>query len=108
MSDVSGTGGSDVEDTKPTPSADQRKRMLAEAIQRQVVQGGRVESQSDFQAVVVSGQRPNHTLHAILTLFTCGFWGIVWIVIAFTGGERRTMITVDDYGNLLVQQLGKS
>jgi hypothetical protein len=84
---------------------EQRKRVLADSIQREVVQGGRVESQSEFQAVIVYGHRPNHTLHAIVTLFTCGLWGIVWIVIALTGGEKRKMITVDDYGNPLVQQL---
>jgi hypothetical protein len=84
---------------------EQRKKVLADAIQREVVQGARVESQSEFQAVTVLGHRPNHTLHAIITFFTCGLWGIVWIVIALTGGEKRTMITVDDYGTPLVQRL---
>jgi hypothetical protein len=88
-------------------SPDERKKLLAESIQREVVQGARVESQSEFQAVMVKGERPNHTLHAIITLFTCGLWGIVWIVIGLTGGERRTMVVVDEYGNALVQNLGK-
>lgn len=91
--------------TTDRKTEEQRKKALAEAIQREVVQGGRVESQSDFQAVLVRGQRPNHTLHAIITIFSCGLWGIVWIIVALTGGEKRTMITVDDYGNSLHQRL---
>jgi hypothetical protein len=88
-------------------SEDQRRKLLAEAIQREVVQGARVQSQSEFQAVMVKGERPNHTLHAIITFFTCGLWGFVWIVIALTGGEKRTMVTVDEWGNSMVQNLGK-
>jgi hypothetical protein len=36
-----------------------------------VTQGGRVESQSDFDAVIANGKEVNHVLHAILTVFTC-------------------------------------
>jgi hypothetical protein len=111
MSDIEGPG---TEGSQPQPSAEgevrstqDRKKILADAIQREVVQGGRIQSQAEFQAVLVKGERPNHTVHAIVTIFTCGLWGIPWIVISLTGGERRTMITVDDYGNALVQQLGK-
>lgn len=25
-------------------------------------------------------EEPNHILHAIITLFTCGLWAVVWIV----------------------------
>jgi hypothetical protein len=42
-----------------------------------------------------------------LTIFTCLLWGIVWIVVASTGGERRELLSVDEYGNILYQQLGK-
>lgn len=33
----------------------------------------------------------NHPLHATLTVFTCGLWGIVWIVAAIVG--RKTTVT---------------
>jgi hypothetical protein len=47
----------------------------------------------------------NHILHLILTLVTCGVWAIVWIVLAFVGGERRIALNVDDYGNVLRQEM---
>ena len=50
----------------------------------------------------------NHTLHAILTIFTCLLWGIVWAIIAATGGEKRQMVVVDEFGNVLWQKLGKA
>jgi len=31
--------------------------------------------------VLARAETPNHVLHAILTLFMCGLWGIVWIII---------------------------
>lgn len=86
-------------------SADERKQLLAQTIQTQVAGGARVESQSDFQAVVVRGHRPNHTLHFIVGLFTLGIWWLVWIGIAIFGGEKRKMITVDEFGNVTVQKL---
>ena len=79
--------------------------MLAQAVQSDVVKGGRVESQQDFQAVVVFGKPVNHVLHLILTLVTCGIWGIVWIALAIFGGENRVMVVVDEYGNVLRQKL---
>jgi uncharacterized protein DUF2510 len=88
-------------------SADERKAMLAQQVQQAVGRGLRIESQSDFQAVLVEGKPVNHTLHAILTIFTCLLWGIVWAVIAGTGGERREMIVVDEFGNIQHQKLGK-
>lgn len=88
-------------------TGDERKAMLAQQVQQAVGRGLRVESQSDFQAVLVEGKPVNHTLHAILTVFTCLLWGIVWAVIAGTGGEKREMIVVDEFGNVQHQRLGK-
>jgi Protein of unknown function (DUF2510) len=88
-------------------SNDERKAMLAQQVQQAVGRGLRIESQSDFQAVLIEGKPINHTLHAILTIFTCLLWGIVWAVIAGTGGERREMIVVDEFGNIQHQKLGK-
>lgn len=110
MTEVSGSGGE--EGTPQSPSSGvipdaERKRMLAEAIQRQVVQGGRIESQSEFQAVVVHGQPVNHTLHVLLAIFTCGLWLIPWLVLGVVGGEKRTLVSIDEYGNALTQDLGK-
>ena len=83
---------------------EERKAILAQQIQMAVVQGGRVESQSDNIAVVVRGKPVNHLLHFLIGVFTCGLWWIAWLVIAITGGEKRQMITVDEFGNVLVQR----
>lgn len=87
---------------------DERRNILAQQIQMSAARGLRVENQDRYQAILVEGQPVNHVLHAILTLATCGIWGIVWAVIAATGGEKRHLITVDEYGNVTHQRLGKS
>ena len=84
---------------------EERKELLARTLQGQLAQGSRIESQSDFQAVVVKGKPLNNTLHLILTLVTLGTWGIVWIALAIFGGEKRSMVTVDEYGNAAVQKI---
>jgi pyruvate/2-oxoglutarate dehydrogenase complex dihydrolipoamide acyltransferase (E2) component len=99
-------GGSEVSATRRT--ADERKVILSQQLQTAAARGLRIESQSDFQAVLVEGKPVNHTLHAILTIFTCLLWGIVWAIIAGTGGESRQMVVVDEFGNVLWQKLGKS
>jgi Protein of unknown function (DUF2510) len=98
--------GSSISTTKR--SADERKAILAQQLQLSIAQGFRVESQSEFQVVLVRGKPVNHTLHAILTIFTCLLWGIVWAVVAGTGGEKREMVVVDEFGNVQLQKLGKA
>lgn len=98
-------GGSEISTTRRT--ADERKVILSQQLQTAAARGLRIESQSDFQAVLVEGKPVNHTLHAILTIFTCLLWGIVWAIIAGTGGETRQMVVVDEFGNVLWQKLGK-
>jgi hypothetical protein len=98
-------GGSEVNTERRT--ADERKVILAQQLQTAAARGLRIESQSDFQAVLVEGKPVNHVLHAILTIFTCLAWGIVWIVLAATGGEKREMVVVDEFGNVIWQNLGK-
>lgn len=94
---------------RTTPvSDDERRNILAQQIQTSAVRGLRVESQDRYQAILIEGQPVNHVLHAILTLGTCGIWGIVWAVLAATGGEKRHLISVDEYGNVIHQQLGKA
>lgn len=80
-------------------SPTERRAILAERIQEQARKGYRIESQQDFQAIMVKGHRPNHILHLLLTVLTVGLWAIVWVNVAIWGGERRRMIVVDEYGN---------
>ena len=32
---------------------------------------------------------PNHLLHGILTVVTCGLWGIVWVGVIIYNAARR-------------------
>jgi hypothetical protein len=98
--------GSEVNTARRT--ADERKVILAQQLQTAAARGLRIESQSEFQAVLVEGKPINHVLHAILTIFTCLLWGIVWAIIAATGGEKREMVVVDEFGNVVWQKLGKA
>ncbi|MDE2815077.1 MAG: hypothetical protein OXK81_00040 [Chloroflexota bacterium] len=84
-------------------SETQRKSALANHIAQEVPKGWRVESQGDFQAVMVKGKRPNHLLHVILSVLTAGFWLIVWLCVVVFGGEKRQMLTVDEFGNVTKQ-----
>jgi hypothetical protein len=31
---------------------------------------------------MATGQKPNHVLHLLLTVFTAGLWGVVWLLLA--------------------------
>lgn len=86
-------------------TSDDRKEALGRAVHTQVAQGARVESQGDYQAILVKGHRPNHILHLVLTLVTFGLWGFVWIGVAALGGESRMSVGVDEWGNTNVQKL---
>lgn len=91
------------ENTPEVPSvltSDQRKQALAQMVAQEVAHGKRVESHTDYQAVLVTGKPVNHILHLILTLLTCGAWGLVWLILAFAAGEKRTVVAVDDWGNI--------
>ena len=91
--------------TPQRKSADERKEAVGRAIHTQVAQGARVESQGDYQGILVKGHRPNHVLHLVLTLVTFGLWGFVWLAAAVFGGEKRTSVNVDEWGNTNVQRL---
>jgi hypothetical protein len=38
------------------------------------------------------------------TLSTMGFWGLVWLALAIRKGERRKLISVDEWGNSRVRR----
>lgn len=48
----------------------------------------------------------NHTLHGIITLCTCGWWGIVWLVLHFKAKkDSRIRVSIDDSGNLVEEEV---
>ena len=90
----------------PQPSPDERRSIFQQQMQQAAQRQMRVEYSSDFQAVLIQGKAVNHVLHAILTIFTCLAWGIVWLILALTGGEKRFQLIVDEFGNVHWQNLG--
>ena len=87
-------------------SHEERRALMSQQLQQAAMRQLRVESTMDYQAVLVQGKPVNHVLHAILTVFTCFAWGIVWAIIAATGGEKRFQLIVDEFGNVHWQNLG--
>ena len=83
-------------------TVDERRELLAHEIRFRVGREYRIESQADFQAVLVRGHRVNHILHLIITLVTCFLWGIVWILLVIADGEKRLVVSVDEWGNVNV------
>src|SRR4249920_2240819 len=78
--------------------SEQRKQALAQAVSNEVRQGWNVQSQSDYQAVMIlPGKKVHHLLHLILTILTAGLWAIVWIILVLTHKkEQRKVINVDE------------
>lgn len=84
-----------------------RTAMLSQEIDLLMAEGGRIESRTDFQAVLVKGKPINHLLHLFLTLCTLGVWSIVWIFLAIAGGEKRVLLKVDEYGTFIRTKVQK-
>ncbi len=86
--------------TSSERTPEERRAALAQHVASYVSNTYRVESQTDYQAIVVYGRRPNHLLHFLLSCFTFGLWVPVWIALVLFGGEKRRVVTVDSYGNV--------
>jgi Protein of unknown function (DUF2510) len=86
-------------------SIEERSDRLDLAVADAVRRGGRVESRSATQAVIVYGKAPSggvHVIHFLLTLLTFGFWLLVWILYAMSRHEDRVTVAIDSHGNLVV------
>jgi hypothetical protein len=90
--------------TNPTKSAEERKAILDSALARAGGRGWRIETRSDYQAMIARGHKVNHILHLLLSIITLGLWLIVWILLGVFGGEKRAMVTVNEQGNVQEQR----
>jgi hypothetical protein len=94
-----------IESVPATKSLDERKALLAQRLAQEVTTGARIESQTESMVVLIRGHRVNHILHFLLGFPTLGIWWItVWPALAIWGGEKRSLLTIDDYGNILLQK----
>lgn len=76
---------------------EQRRERLSQAIARDVANGWRIESQSEYAATLVAGEKTNHVLHLLISIFTCGCWVFVWALIAARGGIKRKSMIAPQY-----------
>ena len=92
----------------PTPwrilSEQERSQILEQNLIAMTMRQGHVETRTWTQAVVVFGKPVNHVLHLLLSVLCCCFWPAVWAGVTPLGGERRTTLAVDQYGNVLSQR----
>lgn len=79
---------------------DARKTALQKAVSANLGYGVVVESQDEYQAVLRKDPpQPNHVMHAIVSLLTCGLWLFVWLFIAlWSPPSKRLVLTVDESG----------
>lgn len=85
---------------RPMLSEAERSAILDQAVVSAVSRGGRVEYRTATQAVIVYGKQVNNVLHALLFIFTCGLWLIIWLILLASGGENREVLDVDPFGNV--------
>jgi hypothetical protein len=62
-------------------------------------QGERMVGRQESTAVVMD-KPVNHALHLLLTICSIGMWAPVWLLITALGGQRRQILTVDQYGQV--------
>ena len=82
-------------------SAEQRATILQQALGDLAFRGYQVERVDQTRAIVLAGAPINHILHLLLSVFTCGLWLPIWLLILASGGVKRRYVHIDDYGNLI-------
>lgn len=91
---------------------DERLSRLSRLISTRTLEGFSVvdRNEREVSAVLVKPGKPvNHVLHAVVSIFTCGLWAIVWIVLSMTQRrELRVRVGIDPYGNLLEERVNPS
>ena len=48
--------------------------------------------QANTEVIQEQKAGPNHVLHAVLSIFFCGLWLPVWIIIAITDSGKRSFV----------------
>ncbi len=76
----------------------ERRAALDSRVARELAEGGNLESQTGYNAVIVKGKKVNHILHLILSVLTAGVWLIVWAILVLTNKRQRIVLHVNDEG----------
>lgn len=80
---------------------DQRAAIMEQTLRDLTFRGYRIETVDGPRAIISMGEPVNHVLHVLLTVFTCGLWLPIWLLLIALGGMKRRHIHIDDYGNLI-------
>lgn len=93
-----------VEQSQTKAKRNKRRRALSLRIQNESANGWRVESQTDFDAVLVK-TKPHIMRYLLLTAVTVGFyWMGGWLFYRPTRDIRRAA-AVDEWGRVTVSDL---
>ena len=84
-------------EAQPPFSGDQA---LAERVDRHVAAGYSIDTRTEHVVTLVRGHRVNHTLHAILSVFTVGFWITIWALLTRFGGRRTLTLYLQPDGTI--------
>jgi hypothetical protein len=100
-------------DYRPVPypsslvSDAERRMMLAQVVNGFTNSGWRLVGGDSYSAALTRPpRRTNHVLHLLLTVLTCGGWGIVWLILSvlnIAGPARVMHVWVDGYGHVRTQ-----
>jgi len=84
-------------------------RRFNDYISRKALDGYIIVDKNTESLVAVlqkEGKKINHILHLIITLLTCGLWGIVWAVLYFTNKSGdRIRVSFDESGNIVEEKM---
>ena len=85
-------------------SNEERKLRLARVLAVEANNGWKVESQTEYTAVLYYGKggKINHILHLLLSLITFGIWLVVWISIGLMNQRKTKVIAIDEDGQIIV------
>lgn len=88
--------------TSDTPLTEQeQERRLADVVLAEQARSAILVAVDGNRAVMARGRRPNHVLHLVLSVLTLGVWAVlVWLPLGVLGGERRFVLTVDEFGRV--------
>lgn len=85
-----------------------RQHRISSIVTQKTLEGYLVVDRNDRDCYVVlskPAQAVNHVLHAIVTVFACGLWAPVWLIIALSRKkEERLVISIDHFGNVSYQR----
>ena len=89
----------------------ERKKRFDSYVSTKALEGYIVVDKNSENLVAVlkkDGDKFNHTIHAIITLASCGLWSIGWLILFLMKKKGSTLrITIDDSGNLIEEEVTK-